>query len=128
MDRNEELEIIDGASKLEFEAKKQLFNKVFSLGNFNGLSVNDKLILISLVSFVYLRLKSKNSEVTPLRILMKLTNQKPDNSFFYQMLESLSIWVEEFSYDSKDADSCGLKTSDEIYTKIKELLNTWTPF
>ena len=44
------------------------------------------------------------------------------------MLENLSILIEDFSYDCTEIDSCGLKTSQEIVNKIKEILNTWIPF
>ena len=86
-------------------------------------------------SYFYLRyfldivkLKQKDPNIKPIDILCKITNTKKDNSIFYQALESLSLIVEDFGYDCNTADSCGLKTSAEIINKIKEILNTWSPF
>ena len=59
---------------------------------------------------------------------MKITNQSKDGSAFYQALEGISIIVEDLCYMCDKADSCGLKTSNEIVEKIKEILNTWLPF
>jgi len=112
---------------LTYEDKKQFYFKFLSLGSI-GKSVNDKLILISLVSFTYIKMKDKNPKITVLDILKNITKQKQDNSIFYQMLESLSIIVEDYCYNCSEADSCGLKTSQEIINKIKQILNTWVPF
>jgi hypothetical protein len=59
---------------------------------------------------------------------MKLTDQKADNSAFYQFLESLAILTEDLSYGTTHIDSCGLKTSQEIIVRIKEILGQWLPF
>lgn len=116
-------------SELSYDEKKKLYNDLFSLGVLNqSTNVNDKLILISLLSLTYIRLKEKNKKITPLDILKSITKQPEDNSYFYNMLEALSIIVEDFSYDCTVADNCGLKTSQEIINKIKEILDSWTPF
>jgi hypothetical protein len=119
---------MDTLKNLSYNEKRDLYAKTFSLGYFSSDNVNDKLILISLVSLMYLKIKEKNKVVTPLQLLLKITNQEKDNSAFYEVLENLSIVVEEFSYSCKIADSCGLKSSEEIINKIKEILSTWTPF
>jgi hypothetical protein len=113
---------------LTYEEKKDIYLKEFSLGNFHSKNVNEKLILVSLLSVVYIKMKEKNQNITPLEILISITKQKSDNSSFYQMLESLSILVEDFCYDCDKSESFGLKTSQEIINKIKEILNTWMPF
>lgn len=113
---------------LEYRDKLSCYNKVFSLGNFNSDDMNEKLVLISLVALTYQKLKEKDSQITPLKILMKITGQIEDNSGFYQFLESLSIIVEDMSYGCKKIDACGLKSSQEIINRIKEILNTWIPF
>jgi len=98
------------------------------LGCFASEELNDKLALISLLALVTYQVKKKNTEVTPLKILMDITKQKPDDSVYYQMLEALSIITEDFMYGCSKFDSFGLKTSSEIIQKIKEILSTWTPF
>lgn len=118
--------IIDTMGYVE---KKKIYTKYFSLGTLNGIkNVNDKLILISIVSFTYLKMLEKDPQITPLAILMKITNQRNDGSVFYQALEGLSVAVEDFCYGCTTADTCGLKSSAEIVNKIKEILNTWAPF
>lgn len=115
--------------ELSYEDKKKIYTNLFSIGNFlECRSLNDRLILISLISLVYLKNKEKNDKITVLEILLKITNQKVDNSGFYNMLEGLSILVEDWCYEIKEADSCGLKTSQDIINKIKEILNSWIPF
>lgn len=114
---------------LTFDEKRELYIQKFSLGTFGAAkSVNDKLILISLISLTYMKMKEKKSDITVLEILKSITKQAPDNSYFYQMLESLALMVEDFCYNCETADSCGLKSSQEIVNKIKEILNTWIPF
>lgn len=120
--------VVSKINELDYYDKFNCYNKVFSLGNFNTDDLNDKLILISLLALTYQKMKEKDVEITPLKILMKLTNQIKDNSGFYQFLESLSIIVEDMSYGCKKIDACGFKSSQEIINKIKEILNTWLPF
>ena len=120
--------LIKELSTLSYNDKKRVYDKIFSLGNLVSKDMNDKLVLVSLVSLTYQKLKEKDKTVTPLKVLLKITNQPVDNSVFYQALEVLSILVEDFSYDCTKIDSCGLTTSQEIINKIKTLLNSWIPF
>lgn len=125
---NKTIDISIKIDNLDYTDKKEVYQKSFSIGNINSQDMNDKLVLISLVSLSYQKMKEKDPSITPLKILMKITGQAKDNSSFYQFLESLSIIVEDFSYGVKKIDSCGLQTSQEIFNKIKEILNTWMPF
>lgn len=120
--------VIKALQDMSYEERSSIFSKVFSLGTFSSDTVNDKVILISLTSLLYIKMQAKKQSVTPLQILMKISGQKADNSIFYQMLETLSILVEEFSYQCKTASPYGLKTTEEIINKIKELLSAWIPF
>ena len=114
---------------VNFKDRRSYYMTNFSLGTIGNLeSVNDKLILLSLMSLTYIKMKEKNPNITALEILLNITKQKPDDSFFYQMLENLSFMVEDLCYNCKKADSCGLSSSKEIVEKIKEILNTWIPF
>jgi len=113
---------------LKFKEKKSYFFSNYSLGAISGNSINDKLILISLLSFVYFKMKEKTPTVTVLDILKSITKQKQDDSSYYQMIESLAIIVEDFCYGCSVADNCGLKSSQEIINKIKEILGQWLPF
>ncbi len=115
--------------RLTFDEKRNLYINHFSLGTVGSTnSVNDKLILLSLLSLTYMKMREKNPKITVIEILQSITKHTPDDSYYYQMLESLSLLVEDLSYNCKTADSCGLSTSKEIVSKIKEILNTWIPF
>jgi len=114
--------------KLDYVQKKELYNKVFSIGNFSSDDMNDKFMLMSLIAFTYKKMKEKNPSVTVLQILLSITKQPKDNSGYYQCLESIAILVEDFSYGTSKVDACGFKSSQEIINKIKEILSSWLPF
>lgn len=120
--------VLDEVEKLEYKEKVVIYSRIFSLGNLNSTDLNTKLILISLIALTYQQLQKKNPQITPLDILLKITRQAKDNSGFYQFLEGLSILVQDLSYGCTTFDSCGMKSSQEIINKIKEILNTWIPF
>ena len=128
MDRELINQAVITLDKLDYTDKLQVHNRVFSLGTFDSPDLNEKLILISLVSLVTRKMREKDPTATPLSILMKITGQIKDNSGFYQFLESLSIIVEDFSYGCTKFDTCGLTNSQDIINKIKEIINTWLPF
>lgn len=115
-------------NELSYEDKKLLYTKTFSLGVIGGDSIDEEVILISLLSLTYMKLKEKDSSITPLKILIRITGETDTKSYFYRFLESLSIYVEDLSWCHSKANSCGLTSSDEIIKKIKQLLSTWTPF
>lgn len=110
------------------QEKKEYYFKNFSLGSIGNGSVNDKLILISLLSLTYLKMKEKTPDIQVIDILKSITGVSPDNSAYYQLLESLAIIVEDYCYSCKTADNCGLTSSKEIINKIKGILSTWIPF
>lgn len=115
-------------NRLDYFDKLNVYQKSFSLGTLSSIELNEKLVLISLVALVTSQMRAKDSQTTPLKILMQITGQIQDNSAFYQYLESLSILVEDLMYGCKKFDPCGLKSSQEIINRIKEILNTWLPF
>ena len=123
-------DIINTINSLSYEDKAQVYSGCFSTGVIGSGSINDKLILISLISLTHLKLKSKNPTIKPIDILKQITNTNdPDkDSAFYQLLETLSLVVDDFAFGCNEADSCGLSSSKEIINKIKEFLTTWTPF
>jgi len=128
MDRTESSKIISEINSLSFEEKQRIYQSSFSVGYVGSGDLNDRLVLISLVSLSYQKMKEKDQSITPLKLLLKITGQKEDSSSFYSFLESLAILIEDMCYGVKKIDSCGMKTSQDIINKIKELLNTWIPF
>lgn len=119
-------ELVSEINSFTYKDKKDLYSRLFSIG-YLGKNLDDKLILLSLITLTYIKLKEKNNLITPIEILEKITKE-PKDTYLYQTLEVLSIMVEDFSYGCKSASSCGLKSSEEIINKIKELISTWIPF
>lgn len=119
---------VETFKSLEYREKFNVYQRVFSLGKFQSDNFNDKLILISLIALTTNKMREKDPSITPLKILMQITNQVQDDSAFYQFLEALSLLVDDLMYGVNKFDSCGLTTSQEIINKIKEILNQWLPF
>lgn len=119
-------EIAEEVESMGYEAKKELYDKLFSLGVM-GEHMDNKLILISLLGLTYQKVKEKNPNVTPFAILQQISGKYKDD-LYKQTLEALSILVQDFVFGHVEISSCGLKSSNEIIEKIKQILNTWTPF
>jgi hypothetical protein len=120
--------VIDELESLSYEDKLYVYSRVFTTGNLDTKNLDDKLVLISLLSLTYKKMKEKDSTITPLKILLSITKTTNDGTHYYQFLESLSIIVEDFSYDCSQISPCGLTSSAEIINKIKTLLDRWLPF
>lgn len=114
-------------NQLSYKEKLLLYKKVFSIGNF-GDDLNETLILISLVALTTTKMREKNSDVTPLKVLMQITSTYDQTTEFFQLLENISIFVDDMIHVSPKIDNCGLKTSAEIINRIKNILNQWLPF
>jgi hypothetical protein len=130
MDESTE-QIINTINNLSYDKKKEIYSRTFSLGIINNRknnSVDDEMILFSLVSLTYMKLKEKNPYTKPIDILLKIMKPNLEDKHFRNTLESLSILIEDLCYGCNTASSCGLKNSNEIINKIKELLTEWTPF
>ena len=128
MDENKVIDLSAQLNKLEYENRRDVYQRTFSLGYLASEEMNDRLVLLSLIALVYQKMKAKEKDITALVVLLRITGEKEKNTAYYQFLESLAIITEDFSYGIKKIDACGLKTSQEIINKIKELLNTWIPF
>lgn len=111
-------------SKLSYEDKKIIYSVNFGLGAYNSGEITDKFILISLVAAASSKLKEKG--ITTKDFLFKLINPK-DNEL-KEYLEILSIIADDFSYMVNKYEVFGASSSKEIMDKIKNLINTWTPF
>ena len=127
--RKEELDrIVEKKFDLSYDERKQAFDNTISLGTFASDNVYEKLVLVSLVSLVYIKVKDKKPTTRAIDILNKITADEEKSSFYQEMLESLGILVEEFSFGCKTSNSFGLTDSKQIVMKIKEILSTWVPF
>lgn len=115
--------------ELPYENRKNTYLSTFSLGTFQkAKSVNDKMVLLSLICYAYFQMKVKKPEITHLEVVLAVTKAKKDSTAYYQMLESLAIVCEDLCYNTTSADSCGLDTSKKVIDKIKEILTSWVPF
>lgn len=119
--------LLSQIQQFNYEDKRQVYQNLFSTG-YLSLKLNDKLVLISLIALAHQKLKIKTPDLTILKFLIKLTNPSEEDASFRSFLEALSFLVEDLTYGTEVFDSCGLKTSQEIITKIKELLSQWLPF
>jgi hypothetical protein len=121
----EELE--HAIKELSYEERSKLYTRNFGFGALASTKLSDKLVLISLISLTVNKLRVKNPELTTIDLLAKITGEKP-NTHFYTALENLALMVDDLSYCVTEFDPCGLTNSKDIINKIKEFLQTWTPF
>lgn len=128
MERTKRESAITTLESLSYEDKLYVYGRIFSIGNINTNDLDDRMVLISLLALTTKKMREKDASITPLQVLMKITGQINDGSAFYQFLEALSIISEDFSYECNTISACGLKSSQEIINKIKELLSKWVPF
>jgi hypothetical protein len=119
--------LIKEIKDLSFEDRTKLYTVCFGFGALDSKELNTKLILVSLVALTSGKLKEKNPKMTTLDLLVKITGEKP-GTFNYTALENLAIITDDLSYNTDIFDPCGLTNSTDIINKIKELLQTWTPF
>lgn len=119
-------EIEDAIMNLSYEDKASVYSTCFGFGTLTSPALNDKLILISLIALTANKLKDKDPNLKTIDILRKIVGK--DEKYFQNFLEGLAIKVDDLSSAVSVFDPCGLKSSNEIINKIKELLNTWLPF
>jgi hypothetical protein len=112
---------MDLEHSISYEELKDLYNRYFSLNNL-GADINNKFALISLLCYVYNKMRTKNPNVTPYQIIMKIDANTPRN-----FAMGLSIMCEDFSYMCSEFPLFGLK-GNQITAKIKELLSNILPF
>ena len=109
---------------MSYEDKSQVFNACFNLGYF-GKNINTKGPLLGLLALVSNRLQKANPSVTnTYEVLKQIIKPKGSD----EDLMSLGLFVDSFSYGVEDFDTYGLKDSQAIMAKIRELLSKWTPF
>lgn len=100
----------------------------FSLGNLNASnnrsSFENRIVLISLICKITEAAKKKNPDVTHYQIIMKLSDKLglPE-----EFIKGLSIVCHDFSYNSTDFPTFGLKGQDVI-KEAKAILSNYMPF
>jgi len=115
---------------MNFEELRKFYSEHYSLGNLNlpeskeHSSFERKLILISLINYLYAKNKPKNPDLTYYSLIYKLSKNLglPDN-----FLKGLAIVCEDFSYNSSEFPTFGLE-GKKILDKIISILKTYVPF
>jgi hypothetical protein len=115
---------------MKFKELQKIYKDNFSLGFFNktqddvSSSFEKKIALISLICYVTYKAKLKTPDVTHYQIIMKIGNGL---GLSEDLVKSLAVICEDFSYMSDSFPTFGIKGND-IITKIRDLLNSQMPF
>ena len=115
---------------MNFNDLRRFYSEHFSLGYLNlpekdgHTSFERKLILISLICYIYEKNKPKNPDLTFYSLLLKFnkTLDLPDD-----FLKGLAIVCEDFSYHCHDFPTFGLE-GKKILDEVIGILRTYIPF
>lgn len=117
-------------STMKFEDRRRLYSKYFSIGNLNPISKDGhssferKLILISLINYVYSKNKPKNPDLTHYELICKLSKNLNLPEDF---IKGLAIVCEDFAYACSEFPNFGYQ-GKEILKEIVEILDSYLPF
>ena len=116
---------------MTFEELRKFYSDNFSIGYLNPQPKNGhssferKLILISLINYLYQKNKPKNPDLTYYSLIYKLSDKLGVPGDF---IESLAIICEDFAYGVyEEFPTFGLK-GKEIISEIREVLSSYVPF
>jgi hypothetical protein len=116
-------------NELDYHQKCGFYFNHFSLGSLNSKKLKDKLVLIGLLCFVTQQMRKKDGLITVRDVLEKILGKIiTEHTGYEEFLVGLCIICEDLLYNCEECDSFGLKTPQEIISKIKALLSEWTPF
>lgn len=113
---------------MKFKELQQLYSENFSLGYINSgngrSSIENRFVLISLISYITYKAKLKNPDTTYYEIIMKLNKNLglPDD-----FIKGLAIVCEDFSYQCTEFPTFGLKGQDIIKEAVS-ILKSYMPF
>ena len=98
------------------------FNSYFSLSTL-GNDFSSRIALITLICYLYNRLKPKQPDLTYWTLVYQLGNKLlPEN-----VLKGLSVICENFGYNCSEFPTFGIEDK-KIPAKIKEIFANWLPF
>jgi hypothetical protein len=116
---------------MNFEELRKFYSEHFSLGYLNPISENGhssferRLILISLICYLYSKNKPKNPDLTYYSLVYKLSDKLGLSDDF---IKGLAIVCEDFAYNCSDGfPTFGLSGKD-ILKEIRGILSTYIPF
>ena len=107
---------------MKYEELKNTFNSYFYLSTL-GNDFSSRIALISLICYLYNRLKPKQPDLTYWTLVYQLGNKLlPEN-----VLKGLSVICENFGYNCSEFPTFGIEDK-KIPAKIKEIFANWLPF
>lgn len=104
-----------------YSEMQSTYSRLFSLGHL-GIDINSKFALISLVCYLQYKLSQKKSDVTHFNVLKKIAPNLPED-----FLKGLAVVCSDFGYSCTSFPTFGIEDK-KIPSKIKELLNSYSPF
>lgn len=116
---------------MSFEELRRFYSEHYSLGYLNLTEANGhsvferKIILISLINYLYSKNKTKNPDLTYYSLIYKLSKNLglPDD-----FIKGLAIVCEDFAYNSKgNFPTFGLE-GKKILEEIISILKSFLPF
>lgn len=115
---------------MTFDELRTFYSKNFSLGYLNPEDTKEhssferKLILISLICYLYEKNKPKHPDLTYYSLIYKLSNNLglPDD-----FKKGLAIVCEDFGYDCHNFPTFGLE-GKKVLEEIISILKTYIPF
>lgn len=117
---------------MNFEDLRRIYAENFSLGYLSFPAKGDyssferKLILISLLCYLYSKNKPNNPDLTYYKLIYKL-NLKANSPLPDNFMKGLSIVCESFAYGCSEFPTFGLK-GKEILAEVFEIFNSYLPF
>lgn len=112
-----------------FEPTYEELEERYSYYSLSGLNttIENKFGLISLICFLTQQARKKNPDATCYQVIMKIMDNA-DNKYTLQFLRGLSIVCSDFMKNTTEFATFGLKSSKEMVSRIKEIIDTWLPF
>ena len=99
----------------------------FSLGCFNT-TLENRLGLIALICFLTNQARKKSPDVTCWQVLMKILEKDSLTEHQIKHLRGLAIICTDIMKSCTIFPDFGLKTSKDMISHIKSVINNWMPF
>ena len=106
---------------------EETYRKYFSLSCLDT-TIENKFGLISLVCFLTQQSRKKNPDATCYQVIMKIVGNEITDKYRLQFLRGLSIVCDDFMKHTSNFLTFDLKSSKDMVTRIKDIIDTWLPF